>query len=282
MARDAKLTIKWDNSVTGVKSLPNATQFIAGVANGTTSSTSLWVNFGGYLQTVADAASFAAQADVNAPGSSAVSLLHSGGRDQLYMRIAYQVNTAFAAAGDLKFTVEATQDVTAVSPVTYVIGQTVAPPGTSGGPAISGAAITATVTAVSGTVLTATGHGLSVGDYVQLTTVGGLTINSQIPPANSVYQVLTVPTTATFTIGLGPGSLYSGASTYVSTPLPVAGTISGTVFKRASAGRIASVPIAPNFAGSLRLNTVCNSTGAGSAIITSASVAYGRDSAAIG
>jgi hypothetical protein len=274
--RDAKLTIKWDNTVTGVKALPNATQFIAGVLNGTTSSTSLWINFGGYLQTMADAFNFTAQADTPAPNSSAVPLLHSGGRDQLYMRISYQVNTAFAAAGDLKFTVEATQDITAASPVTYVIGQTVAPIAASYG------AVAATVTSVSGTVATATAHGFSVGDYVQLTTVGGLTIAAQTPPAGSVYQVLSVPSANTFTIGLGPGSLYSGATTYQTTALALAGTISGTVFKRATAGRIASVPLAPNFAGSLRLNTVCNSSGAGSAIITSASVAYGRDSAAIG
>ena len=281
MARDAKLTIKWDNSVTGTKALPNATQTIGGAANATVSSTSLWVNFGGFLQTVADAASFAAQADAPAPGSSAVPLLHSGSRDQLYMRVAYQVNTAYANAGELKFTVEATQDVTAATPVTYIIGQTVAPNGVTGGAPISGSASTATVTAVSGTVLTAAAHGLSVGDYVQLTTVGGLVINSQTPPANSVYQVLTVPTSGTFTIGLGPGSLYSGASTYATTPLPVSGTISGCVFKRASGGRIASIPLSPNFAGSLRLNTV-GVSGAGSLIITSASVAYGRDSAAIG
>jgi hypothetical protein len=125
-------------------------------------------------------------------------------------------------------------------------------------------------------------HNFAVGDLVQMTTVGTMSLNSQTPTVNSVYQVLSVPAFNQFTIGLGPSALLSnvGAASTVLT-LSVTGTT--TVFTKVASGRIASVPLASNFAGSLRLNIIgAGSSAAGRLIIQSATIAYGRDSAAIG
>jgi hypothetical protein len=356
MARDAKLCFKFDNSVTGVKSLPNSVQMIGGVANANTSQTSLWMNFGGFTNTIADAGAFGAQADAAAPGTSTVPQLHSGSRDQLYARIAYCVTEAYATATALRFSVEGTNDVTVASPVAYVVGQTAAT-GAVMGPIYSstvasaasnvmtvaaGSGITATFVASSptititaqtypipvGSVMTVTGtpggfaastnffvvssttttlqlsataggvpivassagttptvvlqsHNFAAGDLVQMTTVGTMTLNGQTPLVNAVYQVLSTPAYNTFTIGLGPGALYSSVGA-ASTVLTVSSGTT-TVFAKVASGRIASVPLMTNFAGSLRLNIIgAGSSAAGRLIIQSASIAYGRDSAAIG
>jgi len=355
MARDAKLTFKWDNSVTGTKPLPNALQLVNGAANAQASNTSLWMNFGGFTNTVADAGAFAAQADAAAPGTSVVPQLHSGSRDQLYARISYCVTEAYATTTALRFEVQGTADATVASPVTYVVGQTAATgavmgpiysstvasatsnvmqvaagtgisatfsttvptititaqtypipvgsvvqvTGTPGGFAAStnffvvssttttvqlsatlgGAPIQATSAGTTPTIVLQS-HNFAVGDLVQMTTVGTMTLNGQTPLVNSVYQVLSVPAFNQFTIGLGPGSLYSNVGA-ASTVLTVSSG-STTVFTKVASGRIASVPLASNFAGSLRLNVVGAGAGAGRLIIQSASIAYGRDSAAIG
>ena len=356
MARDAKLCFKWDSSVTGTKPLPNALQTVNGVANANTSNLSLWMNFGGFTNTIADAGAFGAQADAAAPGTSNVPQLYSGSRDQMYVRIAYCVTEAFATATALRFTVEGTADATAASPVAYTIGQTAAT-GAVMGPIYSstvasatsnvmqvaaGSGITATfvngspiitITAQTfpisvGSVMQVTGtpggfaastnffvvssttttlqlsltaggapivassagttptvvlqsHNFAVGDLVQMTTVGTMTLNGQTPTVNAVYQVLSVPAFNQFTIGLGPGALYSSVGAASTVLTVVSGTT--TVFTKVASGRIASVPLSSNFAGSLRLNIIgAGSAAAGRLIIQSASVAYGRDSAAIG
>lgn len=355
MARDAKLCFKFDNSVTGVKSLPNSVQTIGGVANANTSQTSLWMNFGGFTNTIADAGSFGAQADAAAPGTSIVPQLHSGSRDQMYARIAYCVTEAYATTTALKFSVEGTADATVASPVTYTVGQTAAT-GAVIGPIYSstvasaasnvmtvaaGSGITATFVASSptititaqtypipiGSVMTVTGtpggfaastnffvvssttttlqlsataggtpivassagttptvvlqsHNFAVGDLLQMTTVGTMTLNGQTPLVNSVYQVLSTPAYNTFTIGLGPGALYSSVGAASTVLTVVSGTT--TVFAKVASGRIASVPLMSNFAGSLRLNIVGAGSGNGKLIIQSAAIAYGRDAAAIG
>jgi hypothetical protein len=359
MARDAKLTFRWDNSVTGVKSLPNSSQTIGGALSASfTNSYSLFMNFGGFLNTLADAGVFAGQADQPAPGTPSVPLLHSGSRDQLYVRVAYTVSEAYTASTTLRFVVEGTPDATAASPVVYPVGTTIAT-GALIGPVYSSTVAStasnvmtvAAATAISATFSTTTptitfaaqtnpipvgsvvqvagtavpggfaattnyfvvsstttsmqlsatlggtpiqatsggtaptvqnfSHAFAVGDIIQMTTVGSITLNGQTPLAGSVYQVLSVPTHNSFTIGLGPGSLYLGAGV-AGTALTVAGTVTSTVFAKVAGGRIASVPIAPNFAGSLRLNVVGAGSGSGRIIINSASLAYGRDSAAIG
>jgi hypothetical protein len=356
MARDAKLTFKWDNSVTGVKPILNAVQTIIGAANANTSSTSLWMNFGGFTNTIADAAAFGAQADAAAPGTSAVPQLHSGSRDQLYARITYCVTEAYASTSALRFTVQGTNDATVASPVAYTVGSTVATgalmgpvysstvasvasnvmtvapatglsatfsttvptitlaaaltyplpigsvvqvTGTPGGFAAStnffvvssttttlqlsatlgGAPIQASSAGTTPTIVLQS-HNFAVGDIIAMSTIGSMTLNGQTAIVNAVYQVLSVPAYNQFTIGLGPGALYSGVGV-ASTPLTIGGTVTSTVFTKVGFGRICSVPIAANYAGSLRLN-VEGATGNGKLIITSATIAYGRDAAVIG
>jgi hypothetical protein len=360
MARDAKLCFKFDSTVTGTKPLPTSQQTVNGVYNANTSQTSLWMNFGGFTNTIADAGAFGAQADAAAPGTPIVPQLHSGSRDQMYARIAYCVTEAYATTTALKFSVEGTADATVASPVTYTVGQTAA----TG--AVMGPIYSSTVASSSGNVMTvAAGSGLAstfsttvptitlttaltypipvgsvvqvagttvptgftastnyfvvssttttvqlastaggvpiqataggsaptivlqshnfaVGDLVQMTTVGTMSLNSQTPTVGSVYQVLSVPAYNTFTIGLGPGALLAGVGA-ASTVLTLSVTGTTTVFTKVASGRIASVPLMSNFAGSLRLNIIgAGSSAAGKLIIQSASIAYGRDSAAIG
>jgi len=361
MARDAKLTIKFDSTST-IAPITNYVQTVSSALNATTDTRSAWMNFGGYIATQTDASAFAAQGDLPVAGQSNVPLLHSGGRDQLYMRIAYDVYASYATTTALKFTVEGTQDATAASPVSYVLGSTVATGvQTAYAPTITLASVsgsTATVanagsypmTVTSGNVnlglttalvqpipvgtrvqitgtpptnfststnyyvvastttyvqlaatvggaaispgsagtspvLVVQNHGLAVGDLVALTAFGAATIDGVTLSAASngqVYQVLSVPADNTFTIGAGPGATKSGANVSGS-PLALGGTVTSTVFRKATGGRIASVPIAPNFSGSIRLNVQgAGSAAAGGLIIASASLAYGRDAAAIG
>lgn len=356
MARDAKLTFKWDNNVSSnPKPFANAVQTIGGAITTASNNYTSWLNFGGYLNTLADAASFQAQGDSPVPGTPTVPLLHSGGRDQLYARIAYTVSQAYDAATTLRFVVEGTSDATAASPVAYPIGTTIATgaligqvwsstvasasnnvmtvapataisatfstsvptitfaaqtyalpvgfvvqvTGTPGGFAAStnyyvvastttsvqlaatpgGTPIQASSTGTTPTIVPQS-HNFAVGDIIQMTTVGTMTLNGQTPIVNSAYQVLTVPAYNQFTIGLGPGSTYNSASAAGTVLTVVSG--STTVFTKVTGGRIASVPIAPNFAGSLRLNVQGSGAGNGRIIIASASIAYGRDAAAIG
>lgn len=361
MARDAKLTIKFDSTST-VAPLTNYVQTVSSALNATTDTRSAWLNFGGFLATQADAAAFGAQLDSPVPGTSNVPLLHSGSRDQLYLRVAYDVYASYATTTALRFVVEGTQDVTAASPVVYTLGQTVATgvqtayaptltltsvsgstatisnagaytvtfsttsPNISLGTAlvqpiavgsrvqlsagttvaapflaatnyyvvastttyvqlsltVGGAAIQATNTGTGTQTLTVFSHGLAVGDLIALTTVGGLTIDALTPNANSVYQVMSTPADNTFTLGAGPGSTKSNVNVS-GNALALAGTLSSPVFRKATGGRIASVPLAPHFAGSIRLNVQgAGASAAGGLIIASASLAYGRDSAAIG
>lgn len=357
MARDAKLTFKWDNSVTGVKPIVNAVQTVIGAANANASGTSLWMNFGGFTNTIADAGAFGAQADAAAPGTPTVPQLHSGSRDQMYARVTYCVTEAYASTNQLRFTVQGTADATVASPVAYPLGSVVqtgaimgpvysstvasvssnvmqvAPAaglsatfvassptitlaaaltyplpigsvvqvtGTPGGFAAStnfyvvssttttlqlsatlgGAPIVASTAGTTPTIVLQS-HNFAVGDIIAMSTVGSMTLNGQTPLVNAVYQVLAVPAYNQFTIGLGPGALYSGAGAQ-STPLTIAGTVTSTVFTKVGFGRIASVPIATNYAGSLRLNVEGAGSGNGKIIITSATIAYGRDAAVIG
>jgi hypothetical protein len=358
MARDAKLTIKWDSTAT-VAPLTGYVQTVSSVLNATTDTRSAWLNFGGLIATQADAAAFGAQNDLSVPGTSNVPLLHSGSRDQMYLRVAYDVYASYATTTALRFLIEGTQDATAGSPVVYTLGQTVATgvqtayaptltlTSVSGSTAtisnagsypltvvanqvnlplttalvqpiavgsrvqltgtaptgfatstnyyvvastttyiqlsatLGGAAITPTTTGTS-VVAVVQNHGLAVGDLIALTTVGGLTIDALTPVANSTYQVVATPTDNTFTLGAGPGATKAGANAS-GTALALAGTLSSPVFRKATGGRIASVPLAPNFAGSIRLNVQgAGSSAAGGLIIASASIVYGRDSAAIG
>ena len=358
MARDAKLCFKFDSTVTGTKPLPTSQQTVNGVYNANTSQTSLWMNFGGFTNTIADAGAFGAQADAAAPGTSIVPQLNSGSRDQLYARIAYCVTEAYATTTALRFQVEGTADATVASPVAYTVGATAAT-GAVMGPIYSstvasssgnvmtvaaGSGLTATFVNTSATItlasaltypipvgsvvqvtgtpggfpastnffvvssttttlqlsLTAGGapivassagtsptvvlqsHNFAVGDLVQMTTVGTMSLNSQTPTAGAVYQVLSTPAYNTFTIGLGPGALLAGVGA-ASTVLTLSVTGTTTVFTKVASGRIASVPLMTNFAGSLRLNIVgAGSSAAGKLIIQSAAIVYGRDAAAIG
>jgi hypothetical protein len=143
-----------------------------------------------------------------------------------------------------------------------------------------GVAIQASSTGTAPTIILQS-HNFAVGDLVQMTTVGTMTLNSQTPLVNAVYQVLSVPAYNTFTIGLGPGALYSSVGA-ASTVLTVSSGTT-TVFTKVASGRIASVPLMTNFAGSLRLNIIgAGASAAGKLIIQSAAIAYGRDAAAIG
>jgi hypothetical protein len=145
---------------------------------------------------------------------------------------------------------------------------------------LGGSAITPTSGGTSPVMVVQT-HGLAVGDLIALTTVGSLTIDGATPVANSVYQVTSVPSETTFTLSAGPGATKSGAN-YSGTTLTLGGSAT-SVFRKATGGRIASVPLPPHFAGSIRLNVQgAAGSAAGGIIIASASLVYGRDTAAIG
>lgn len=77
---------------------------------------------------------------------------------------------------------------------------------------------TVTVTLASPGVFTLAGHGLAVGDAVYLTTTGALPTGLS---ANTLYYVMTVPTSSTFTLGT------SRSSTAVTSAVNTSGSQSG-------------------------------------------------------
>lgn len=136
---------------------------------------------------------------------------------------------------------------------------------------------TALVTVTSAHLFTTTTiHGLSVGDHVVLSAVGGLTG----VVANQVYQVFTTPTQTTFTL-----------SNVSATPaiLTISGTSTGAVVQKLIANggqtKIVSAPMTQSLRPWLRWavhNFSLTNTNVATVAISKTSLVLGRDNAMVG
>jgi hypothetical protein len=285
MARDSKLVFKFTREVTATAATGglriNNLTATAGITNnayvyldaaGNTyhlnRAGSNGLNIGGFRQTLGDAASFGAQADVSAVTNDPA-IIGNTAQAEAYVRVTYamagQLN---AATNQVQLVIEAASDSgtgTAGTDWTAV---------SAGVNASAGAAarLVPTGTAAAG-VFTSTAHGLVVGDIVVFTsgtTATNLTVQKP-------YFVNTTPSANTFTLS----NTLNG-----STDATIAITASFVAYATPLQKRIVSLPVAPTTKPWLRV-AVQNIAGATAQVanvgvwIQDAFYTVGRDTASI-
>ncbi len=147
-------------------------------------------------------------------------------------------------------------------------------------PLVTGVSALSTTVALSGNAFTTTTlHGLSVGDNVVFSAVGGLA-GAGVPTADQVYVVQSTPTQTTFTIAT------IAAPT---TALVVTGTSTGAVVQKLIANngqtKIVSAPMTQSLRPWLRWAVhyfSTNNTNVSTVAISKTSLVLGRDNAMVG
>jgi hypothetical protein len=285
MARDSKLVFKFTREVTATAATGglrinnltatagitnNAYVYLdaAGTAYNFNRAGSNGLNIGGFRQTLGDAASFGAQADVSAVTNDPA-IIGNTAQSEAYVRVTYAMAGQLNAATNLvQLVIEAASDSgtgTAGTDWTAV---------SAGVNASAGAAarLVPTGTAASG-VFTSTAHGLVVGDIVVFTS--GTTATSLT--VQKPYFVNTTTGANTFTLS----NTLNG-----STDATIAITTSFVAYATPLQKRIVSIPVAPTTKPWLRV-AVQNIAGATAQVanvgvwIQDAFYTVGRDMASI-
>jgi hypothetical protein len=277
--RDAKLQFRFGGAASSTmqvgfsQTLVSTT--IAGIVGASsTTGYSAPLLLGGYTNTVADVQQLIGNAAVDQPAPNGTLLWGHNNRNQMYVHSAVQVGVA--SSSTVTMVVEASAD----NSTWAQIGAS-----ESSLTAVTGTASTVTLTAAAATgVLTASAaHNLSVGDVLIVDTVGATALTVGPPGATAaavtqgmVFMVTSVPSTTTFTIGLGPNAAYNGI--YTTASLLATANAAVSVLRKCSSGAILQASIAPTSRSYYRVRYV--TTGSTTQLIVlNAYVKNGRDGA---
>lgn len=277
--RDAKLQFRFGGAASSTMLVgfnqSSVSSTIAGI-NGASSTTgySAPLLLSGYTNTVADVQSLLGNAAADQPAANGTLLWGHSNRNQMYVHSAVQVGVA--SSSTVTMVVEASQDNSTWAQVGASESSLTAVTGTT-------STVTLTAAAATGVLTASAAHNLQVGDVLIVDTVGAtaLTIGPSGATAaavvlGQVYTVTSVPTTTTFTIGLGPSAAYNGIFTTAS--LVATANSAVTVFRKCSAGALLQASISPTLRPYYRVRYV--TTGSTTQLIVlNAYVKNGRDGA---
>lgn len=277
--RDAKLQFRFGGAASSTMLVgfnqSSVSSTIAGIVGASsTTGYSAPLLLSGYTNTVADVQSLLGNAAADQPAPNGTLLWGHNNRNQMYVHSAVQVGVA--SSSTVTMVVEASQDNSTWSQIGSSESSLTAVTGTT-------STVTLTAAAATGVLTASAAHNLQVGDVLIVDTVGAtaLTIGPSGATAaavvlGQVYTVTSVPTTTTFTIGLGPAAAYNGIFTTAS--LVATANSAVTVFRKCSAGAILQASIAPTLRPYYRVRYV--TTGSTTQLIVlNAYVKNGRDGA---
>lgn len=277
--RDAKLQFRFGGAASSTMLVgfnqSSVSSTIAGIVGASsTTGYSAPLLLSGYTNTVADVQSLLGNAAADQPAPNGTLLWGHSNRNQMYVHSAVQVGVA--SSSTVTMVVEASQDNSTWSQIGASESSLTAVTGTT-------STVTLTAAAATGVLTASAAHNLQVGDVLIVDTVGAtaLTIGPSGATAaavvlGQVYTVTSVPTTTTFTIGLGPAAAYNGIFTTAS--LVATANSAVTVFRKCSAGAILQASIAPTLRPYYRVRYV--TTGSTTQLIVlNAYVKNGRDGA---
>lgn len=277
--RDAKLQFRFGGA-SGSTMLVGFNQTsvsstIAGIVGASsTTGYSAPLLLGGYTNVVADTTQYIGNAAADQPAPNGQLLWGHNNRNQMYVHSAVQVGVA--SSSTVTMVVEASSDNSTWSQIGASESSLTAVTGTS-------STVTLTAAAATGVLTASAAHGLQVGDVLIVDTVGATVLT--VGPAGAtaapvvagqVYTVTSVPSTTTFTIGLGPAAAYNGV--YTAASLVATANSAVTVLRKCSAGALLQASIAPTLRSYYRVRYV--TTGATTQLIVlNAYLKNGRDGA---
>lgn len=277
--RDAKLQFRFGGGTGGTMLVGfnqnSVSSTIAGILGASsTTGYSAPLLLGGYTNTVADVNQFVGNGVVDQPAPNGTLLWGHNNRNQMYVHSAVQVGVA--SSSTVTMLVEASSDNSTWAQIGASESTLTAVTGTT-------STVTLTTSTAAGLLTASAAHNLSVGDVLIVDTLGATVLN--VAPSGGtaapvvlgqVYTVTSVPSTTTFTIGLGPAASYNGI--YYATSLTATAASPVTIFRKCSAGAVLQASIAPTSRSYYRVRYV--TTGATTQmIVLNAYIKNGRDGA---
>jgi hypothetical protein len=281
--RDAKLQFRFGQNTGGTALVGfNQTSVgstIAGLQGASsTNAISVPLLLGGYTNTIADTTAYVGNATSDQPAPNGQLLWGHNNRNQMYVHSAVQFYVPASATGTATMVVEGSSDNSNWVQLNAAETTLTATTGTA-------STITLTTSTAAGLLTSAAPHGLQVGDQLLVAALG-VTVLQVAPPGGAtagvalgqVYVVTSVPSTSTFTIGLGPAASLNGVYTAASLISTAAGAVS--VFRKMSAGAMLQASIPPSSRTYYRVRYVTTfATTACELMILNAYIKNGRDGA---
>jgi len=279
--RDAKLQFRFGQNTGGTALVGfNQTSVgstIAGLQGASsTNAISAPLLLGGYTNTIADATAYIGNAASDQPAPNGQLLWGHNNRNQMYVHSAVQFYVP--GTGTATMVVEGSSDNSNWVQLSAAETTLTATTGTQ-------STVTLNASTAVGLLTSTAAHNLRVGDQLLVSAVGA-TVLQVAPPggatasvvAGQVYVVTSVPSTTTFTIGLGPAASFNGV--YTASSLISTAAAPATVFRNMNAGAMlqASIPTSRRTYYRVRYITTFATT-ACELMILNAYIKNGRDGA---